>query len=81
MNVKAFFLSIIHLYQKFICFFYYAQIYITTDIWKSQKNESLMGVTAHFINVEFVMIKRALALRYLEDTHTCESIREAYFKV
>lgn len=33
-----------------------------------------MGVTAHFINAEFVMIRRTLALKYLEDTHTGDNI-------
>lgn len=50
------------------------KICLTIDIWHSQKNESFLGVTAHFINDEFVMVKYTLALRYLEDSHTGEHI-------
>jgi hypothetical protein len=38
------------------------------------KNESYLGVTAHFINDEFNIIKQTMAIRYLEDPHTAEYI-------
>ena len=49
---------------------------LTTDIWSSRAMHSYMGVTIHFIDINFCLSSYLLDVKELLDNHTGENIAE-----
>ena len=47
---------------------------VTLDIWSSNSQCSYLGVTCHFIDTKFNYESEAIALAYLDESHTAEYI-------
>jgi zinc finger BED domain-containing protein 1 (E3 SUMO-protein ligase ZBED1) len=47
---------------------------LTTDGWTSIKNESFMGITAHFINEDVSLLSVCLGCEKFEERHTIENL-------
>lgn len=49
---------------------------LTTDGWTSVKNESFMGITAHFINEDALLQSVCLGCELFDDKHTIKNLIE-----
>ena len=49
---------------------------VTTDMWTSASNNSYMGVTAHWLDEEFIIHNKCLAVQPATDSHTAKFIAE-----
>ena len=54
---------------------------ITCDNWLSIATESYMGVTCHFVNENWQLISRVLALKHLLDDHNAEYLYETLYAI
>jgi hypothetical protein len=49
---------------------------ITLDGWVSKATESFLGVTCHYVDLDFYLRNLVLTLRYLDDKHTTQFIHD-----
>jgi len=56
-------------------------INITTDLWTSRRNDGYIGVTANWVDKDFVIREAILSCEPLPSPHTAENIRDALFSV
>ena len=54
---------------------------ITCDNWLSLTTESYMGVTCHYINEDWQLISRVIALKHLTDDHNADYLYETLFNI
>ena len=49
---------------------------ITLDGWVSKATESFLGVTCHYVDLDFYLRNLVLTLKYLDDKHTIQFIHD-----
>jgi hypothetical protein len=49
---------------------------LTSDIWSGNAKEDYISVVAHFVNADWELEKRLLALRLIDELHTGSAIAE-----
>ena len=54
---------------------------ITLDAWTSKSTESFLGVTCHYIDLDFYLRNLVLSLKYLNEKHTTQFIHESIHQV
>jgi hypothetical protein len=53
-----------------------SSVCVTSDIWSGNAKEDYISVVAHFVNVDWQLDKRLLALRLIDESHTGAAIAE-----
>ena len=48
----------------------------TTDAWTSTYNDTYKGVTLHYVNANFDIVNRCLAVRHAQGSHTAKLLTE-----
>jgi hypothetical protein len=56
-------------------------INFTTDLWTSRRNDSYIGITANWVDKDFVVREAVLSCELLPSPHTAENIRDALLSV
>ncbi|XP_026399401.1 zinc finger BED domain-containing protein RICESLEEPER 2-like [Papaver somniferum] len=56
------------------------RISLTSDIWLSKQRLSYLGITAHFIDKNWVLQKRIITYALIDTSHTGENIAEFIFR-
>jgi hypothetical protein len=51
-----------------------SSVCLTSDIWSGNAKEDYISVFAHFVNVDWELEKRLLALRLIDESHTGAAI-------
>jgi hypothetical protein len=58
-----------------------SMISFTTDLWTSSNKKSIMGITAHWVDLEYQMKECVLAFRELSDAHSGSNIMGLFMNV
>ena len=56
-------------------------VYITLDLWSNRMMNSFLGMTVHFIDSEWCLRSRVLAVDSFEGRHTADRIAATYYEV
>lgn len=60
--------------RSYIPSFYVSHISLTTDCWTSTNNESLMGITVHFVGNNFCLRSILLQCTVFDQSHTSKNL-------